>query len=254
MVHYLQIRITERKRQMKITFLGTSHGVPEPHRKCSCIMVEVGENIYFVDMGTPVVDEMRARGKNMDAVKGVFITHMHGDHTDGLVQFIDLLTWYFKTPDPVVVLPAPEIETAINLWLTGTQAGREKKIKYQKTEEGVVYDDGALKVTAIATKHCPDSFAYVLEAEGKCVLLTGDMANPGRDFPYPGKPLDLMIGESAHFPATDYLPVLEKVDVKKVCITHYSNKRLISVMELIAALTEKGIPALRASDDLEIIV
>ena len=239
---------------MKFTFLGSSHGVPEPDRKCSCIMVEVGENIYFVDMGTPAIDELRRMGKDVNAVKGVFITHMHGDHTDGLVQFVDLITWYFKTPDPVICLPRLEAAKVIDDWLQVTLNDAKKEIKYQKTEEGVVFDDGVLKVTAIATKHCPDSFAYVLEAEGKCVLITGDMANPGRDFPYPEKPLDLMIGESAHFPATDYLPVLEKVDVKKVCITHYSNKRLISVMELIAALTEKGIPALRASDDLEIIV
>ena len=237
---------------MKITFLGTSHGVPEPHRKCSCIMVEVGENIYFVDMGTPVVDEMRVRGKNMDAVKGVFITHMHGDHTDGLVQFIDLLTWYFKTPDPVVVLPAPEIETAINLWLTGTQAGREKKIKYQKTEEGVVYDDGALKVTAIATKHCPGSHAYVLEAEGKTVLCTGDLARPSEDFPYVGKPIDLMICESAHFPTTDYLPILDKIEVKKICVTHYSSKRMLTLYQFRDAMAERGEPITIATDGLEI--
>ena len=77
---------------MKITFLGSSHGVPEANRKCSCIMIEVGENIYFVDMGTPSIDELRKRGKSVDAVKGVFITHMHGDHTDGLIQFVDLIT------------------------------------------------------------------------------------------------------------------------------------------------------------------
>lgn len=35
---------------MKITFIGSSHGVPEPHRKCSCIMIEIGEQVYFIDM------------------------------------------------------------------------------------------------------------------------------------------------------------------------------------------------------------
>ena len=60
---------------MKITFLGTSHGVPEANRKCSCIMIEVGENIYFVDMGMPVVDELRTRGKSMAAVKGASLLH-----------------------------------------------------------------------------------------------------------------------------------------------------------------------------------
>ena len=37
---------------MKITFIGSSHGVPEPGRKCACFLLEAGENVYFVDMGT----------------------------------------------------------------------------------------------------------------------------------------------------------------------------------------------------------
>lgn len=239
---------------MKITFLGSSHGVPEPDRKCSCIMVEIGENIYFVDMGTPAIDEMRKRGMDVNAVKGIFVTHMHGDHTDGLIQFVDLITWYFKTPDPVICLPMIEAGKVIDDWLKVTLNGAQKEIRYHQTEAGVVYDDGVLKVSAIPTQHCQRSFAYLFEAEGKTVLFTGDLSNPGRDFPMVEQPLDLLICESAHFPATDYLPVLEKLDVKKVCVTHYSDKRLISVLEYIAALKEKGIPALRASDDLELRV
>ncbi|MBE5782776.1 MAG: ribonuclease Z [Clostridiales bacterium] len=241
---------------MKITFIGSSHGVPEPDRKCSSIMIEVKDKIYFVDMGTPAIDALRTRGRNIDDVKGVFITHMHGDHTNGLIQFVDLLTWYFKTPDPVICLPIMEAAQVIDNWLKVTLNNAPKEIKYQKTEAGVVYDDGTLKATAIPTQHCPHSFAYLLEAEGKAVLCTGDLKNPGVDFPTVAKEkaIDLLICESAHFPATDYLPVLEGSQVKKVCITHYSNKRLISVMECLAALSEKGIPALKASDDLELTV
>ena len=74
---------------MKITIVGSSHGVPEPDRKCSCIKVEIGGNIYFVDMGTPAIDEMRRRGDDVNAVKGVFITHMHGDHIGGLPAVLE---------------------------------------------------------------------------------------------------------------------------------------------------------------------
>jgi len=34
---------------MKILFLGTSHGVPEANRRCSCTMIEIGDKRYFVD-------------------------------------------------------------------------------------------------------------------------------------------------------------------------------------------------------------
>ena len=39
---------------MRLTFLGSSHGLPEANRKCSCILVEIGENRYLMDMGTDI--------------------------------------------------------------------------------------------------------------------------------------------------------------------------------------------------------
>lgn len=240
--------------QMKITFIGSSHGVPEPNRKCTCIMIEVGANVYFIDMGAPAIDELRTRGISIDAVKGVFITHMHGDHTDGLIQFIDLITWYFKTPNPAIHLPILEAAKVIDNWLKVTLNGAEKDIDYREVKEGPLFDDGVIKVTAIATQHCHKSYAYLIEAEGVTVLFTGDLRNPGVDFPAVAteKTLDLLVCESAHFPATDYLPVLEKCDVKKVYVTHYSDKFLASVLELQAALKEKDIPSVKATDNLQI--
>ncbi len=93
---------------MRITFIGSSHGIPEPNRKCSCTMVEIKGRYYFIDMGTPAIDHIVTAGIPIDAVKGVFITHMHGDHTNGLIHFVDLISWYFKTSDPTIFLPTDQ--------------------------------------------------------------------------------------------------------------------------------------------------
>ncbi|MBQ4619778.1 MAG: ribonuclease Z [Clostridia bacterium] len=240
---------------MKITFVGSSHGVPEANRKCQSIMITEKGNTYFVDMGTSAIDALRKRNIEIDTVKGIFISHMHGDHTNGLIQFIDLITWYFKTPDPVVCLPDLEAARVIDDWLTVTMNGNKKEINYKKTENGCVFDDGILKVTAIATEHCPNSYAYLIECADKRVLITGDLRNPNIDFPDAGdKMIDLVICESAHFAATEYEQVFPKYNIEKVCVTHYSDRFLGSVLELVKRLNEKGIGALRASDDLEIEV
>ena len=240
---------------MKITFVGSSHGVPEANRKCQSIMITEKGNTYFVDMGTSAIDALRKRNIEIDTVKGIFISHMHGDHTNGLIQFIDLITWYFKTPDPVVCLPDLEAARVIDDWLTVTMNGNKKEINYKKTENGCVFDDGILKVTAIATEHCPNSYAYLIECADKRVLITGDLRNPNIDFPDAGdKMIDLVICESAHFAATEYEQVFPKYNIEKVCVTHYSDRFLGSVLELVKRLNEKGIEALRASDDLEIEV
>ena len=239
---------------MKITVVGSSHGVPEANRKCASFLIEVGENVYFVDMGTPGIDALRSRGLAVEAVKGIFITHMHGDHTNGLIPFVDLITWYFKKADPDIYLPLPEAAEAIRAWLKVTLNGEEMKAKFHPVTPGVMYDDGVLKVTSIPTQHCHKSGAYLIEAEGKTVLITGDLKNPGIDFPAVAmeRPLDLVICESAHFPATDYLPVFAKCDIKKVCVTHYSNRFLASVLQLMQELQVSGKDFVMATDDLQL--
>ncbi len=241
---------------MKLTFIGSSHSVPEPHRKCSCIMLETGGNVYFIDMGTSAIDALRTRNISVDAVKGVFITHMHGDHTNGLIQFVDLITWYFRTPDPVICLPIPEAGQVIRDWLAVTLNVAKKEIHYRETQPGTVFDDGVLRVTAVATMHCHKSFSYIVEAEGKTVLFTGDLKHPSVDFPAPAMelPLDLIVCEAAHFEATSYLPVFEQCNIRNVCVTHYSDEFLPSVLTLCAELNARGLPAVRAMDDFTYVV
>ena len=239
---------------MKFTFIGTSHGIPEANRRCSCLMVETGGNIYFFDMGTHAIEALRNRGRSIEDVKGIFITHMHGDHTNGLIPFIDLITWYFRKVDPDVVLPDLEAVRVINDWLTVTQNGCQKAIRYHQARTGIVFEDGLLKVTAIPTQHCPGSHAYLLEAEGKSVLYTGDLANPEKDFPYVEQELDLLICESAHFPATQYLLVLEKQSIQKMCVTHYAPRFMEELYQTKRLLDKQGICMLIATDGLELSV
>ena len=239
---------------MKITFIGTSHGVPEAHRKCSCTMIEAGGNTYFVDMGTPAVDALRNRNIPVESVKGIFFTHMHGDHTNGLIPFIDICNWFFRDTDPLICIPNPEAAEVIKKWQDITLISPLREFRYKKTEEGVVFDDGVIKVTAVATQHCLNSFSYIVECEGKTVLFTGDLRNPGVDFPKLAmeKELDLVICESAHFFADAYLPVFEKCNIKRVCVNHYFEPFIPSVINLCDELNKKGIKAMRVIDDNEI--
>ena len=238
--------------KMRMTIVGSGHGVPEANRKCSCIMIEEGENLYFIDMGTSAMNALRDRGRSVESVRGVFITHMHGDHTDGLVEFIDLITWYFTDADPVVVLPDLRARDVLNDWLEVTQNGSSREIRYRRTQAGVVYDDHVLKVTAIPTQHCEGSHAYLLETENARVLCTGDLKGPSVDFPFVKGRLDCLICECAHFPATSYLPVFENIDVDWICFTHYSPKRMQSLYEVRQKLVESGKTVTIATDNLEL--
>jgi len=75
---------------MKITFLGTSCGVPQKDRYCSATLVESGGRAYLVDAGAPVTELMRERGMTPCDLSAVFITHMHGDHVGGCGRMKEL--------------------------------------------------------------------------------------------------------------------------------------------------------------------
>ena len=212
---------------MKITFLGTSHGVPEAHRKCTSVMLTVGGKHYIIDAGVMLCAELRQRQIDLHDVKAVFLTHMHGDHTNGLIEFTDLLTWYFKDVRPEIYVPEIKAFDGAAAWLAVTH-GEDKRNEmppYTEVKEGLFYDDGAVKITAIRTKHLPDrpAYGYMVEAEGRRVVFSGDMSgNNYEDFPAAAYelPCDLVVTEAAHCRLTNCLPTYGKLTAKKLIVSH----------------------------------
>ena len=242
---------------MKLTFFGSSHGVPEPGRRCASILIEVGENRYFIDMGTQSIEKLIDRKIPIDCVKAIFVTHMHGDHTDGLISFVDLCNWYFKTANPTFYLPgdALKAKSVIESWLS-CNGSEIRPFDFRQVTEGKLYDDGIIRLTAYKTMHTADSYAYLMEAEGKRVLFSGDLkGRTAEDFPLQAleNGLDLAICECAHFEATVYLPYFQnRQDVKKLCFNHYSDRFFPSVLAVENTLTH--IDTFHATDDMEILL
>jgi len=245
---------------MRIIFLGTSHGAPEPNRRCSSILIEIGEARYIIDMGTQSIEALATRGIHPETVKACFITHMHGDHADGLLSFIGLYSWRYKNANPEFYLPGntERCVAAIKEW--NACLGHEMRpFKFGHVDDGFVYRDENITLSAYRTMHIDHSFSYVLEAEGKRVYFSGDlgspaiMENPIADMPVEefDKGFDLAILELAHFSAPGkYYPILkDRANIKKICITHYSNRWLPTAFELIKLLPEQEI--VLATDGLE---
>ncbi|MBE6541935.1 MAG: ribonuclease Z [Ruminococcaceae bacterium] len=206
---------------MKIITIGTSHGVPEPHRRCTSTLLETNGRYYFIDVGTFVVEDVINMGLTIDDIKAIFITHPHADHSDGLPSLITLSGWYREQHDTVVVLPQEEMIGGLTAWLNSVER-LKSTINFRVTQEGDVYDDGFVKVSAVPTLHCKNSFAYYVEAEGKKLLFAGDMRSPDIDFPPRAfeEEFDLIVLEAAHFGPDGTLNALSKCNVKNVVYTH----------------------------------
>lgn len=213
---------------MKITFLGSSHGVPAPDRYCQSLMVEVGGSTYLIDAGAPITDCILRHGKTPMDIKAVFTTHSHGDHINGLHHFIDLVDWYYKEAAVDIYMTNDVVTKAMTDMLEALRGGayHADRIRMHLAAPGELWNDGTLRVTYIPTRHMEPraSYAILLEAEGKRVLVTGDLSQrlAKADFPTIAaeQELDAVICEMAHFGVPELTPYLETCKAKQFWITH----------------------------------
>lgn len=241
---------------MKITFLGTSHGVPAVDRYCSSAMVEIGEAVYLIDGGAPTGDLLIRYGISYDRIKAVFTTHIHGDHTLGMLGMLSLSNWYFKTSSYDVYMPTEEGIGAFKEIIRVTDSPLdETRIRMKVTAPGCFYDDGVLKVTAVPTRHMENSgsptYSLILDAEGKRVVFTGDMHyKDAADFPVIAKEesSDLIICEMAHFGHDVIIPIVGACPTKKVLFNHVWWKYEESMAGIKAANGNYPMPIIAVED------
>ena len=215
---------------MKITFVGSGHGVPSAQRYCSAVMVEVGASIYFIDAGAPIMDELLRMGRDINNVRAVFITHCHGDHLSGLPNMADLADWYYKDAKIGFYLPEQSTIDAIEALIVSTHGGRPLRegVDFYQYDEGFVYQDENIKLTAIPNKHIftqnRPSYCFLVEADGKRVLFSGDLSQhlALEDFPKlaMSEELDAFVCEMAHFTMDMLKPYLRKCTAKAVYFNH----------------------------------
>ncbi len=247
---------------MKITFLGTSHGLPQEKRYCSSLLLEVGERAYLIDGGAPVADILIKMGFDFSKIKAVFTSHSHSDHTYGMLQFISLCNWHSKAVNMDIFLTEQELSDAIkNLLLASDKGGfDEARLRLKLATEGEIYNDGTLKVTAIPTKHMEPypSFAFIFEAEGKRFIYTGDLkGKTAEDFPEIAltEPSDFIVTESAHFKVEVILEKLLNCPTKCAAITHIYSADIHATVDTIKSTAKTSkIPLFVPNDGDEFII
>lgn len=219
---------------MKLTVAGASHGVPEKHRFCTSLFLQVGENTYIIDAGAPISALLDQYDIPHSTVKGVFITHCHTDHINGLPAFCSELTWWngYKDCDPDFFYPDEVGMNAVVAWASQSFYLRDS-FKNHLYEEGLVFDDGVIKVTAIQNKHTNRSFSFLVEAEGKKLFFSGDLGYGFGEYLdlLGNKEYDLVVCEGAHHEPGTVNDMLAKTKTKQMIINHINLEREPALVE-----------------------
>ena len=207
---------------MQIKFLGTSDGYPEKERYCSCTVLTVSGRHYVIDAGCSLVSEMLKNDLHPADTAGVFITHMHGDHTNGLIEYVNLAIWAsrYRLKGPVY-LPTEEGRSAL-LALARAMDTQKYDIPMHVFTEGPVFEDENVRITAHRTRHTEASFGFLVEAEGKRVYFSGDMLKDISDCPdfVYELPTDLIVCECAHNCLPRIADKLNAMQTQRLIINH----------------------------------
>lgn len=174
---------------IKLTLLGTGAPPPVMNRFGPSILVEVRGRKFLFDAGRGALQRLGQLGVRWQDVDGVFFTHLHSDH---VVGFPDLwLTGWLVSPgrDRPLSVRGP---TGTRNMISHLERAYEFDIRFRVQDdraapdgvvvlaedlrEGVVLEEGGLKITAFEVDHEPvePAFGYRIDYGGRSVVLSGD--------------------------------------------------------------------------------
>ena len=178
----------------RVVMLGTGTPNADPRRSGPAVAIVVGDRSYIVDAGPGVVRRAAAAAEQgIDALapralRTVFLTHLHSDHTVGLPDLI-FTPWVLERDVPLALFGPPgseamvahllaAFEEDIRIRLDGLEPANPAGYRVTVTEvsEGVVYDDGTVRVTAFPVPHgsWPVALGYRFDTPDRSIVVSGD--------------------------------------------------------------------------------
>lgn len=147
---------------MKITFLGTSSGVPTKSRNVSGVALAAGENKgwFLIDCGEATQHQLLNTKLSTRNLSAIFITHIHGDHCYGLPGLLASTAMSGRT-EPLYLVGPKNIKTFID----GVIEATELFLTFPLEFLDVADLDGDRSINGIAVRtielsHRVKSFAY----------------------------------------------------------------------------------------------
>ncbi len=173
---------------MQLIILGSGSPLPDPGRAGPATLVRTGAGDLLFDCGRGVLMRAAAAGSAAGALRGLFLTHLHSDHTTDLNDIVTSRWITSFQPHPLPVY-GPVGATSL---VQATEAMLELDIGYRldhhadlqwrpsaevvECERGTVLQEGDVRVTSAPTDHAPvrPTVGFRVEEGGRSVVIAGD--------------------------------------------------------------------------------
>lgn len=182
---------------LHVAFCGTGSPVPSRDRGEACTAVIAGGRLFIFDAGEGAARTLSMMGLPLGKTEGVWLTHLHSDHFQGLGN-LGLQRWAGTSAATPLTVFGPEGVKEVTDGLTAAfRLDSTYRIAHHgeatippsgfglvgtAVAPGVVYDRNGVRITAFLVNHAPISpaYGYRVDYQGKSVTISGDTApTPG---------------------------------------------------------------------------
>lgn len=148
---------------IKVTILGCASAKPTANRHPSAQIVNVDEQYYLVDAGEGVQKQMFRYGINPLKLRGIFISHLHGDHVFGVFPLISTLGLYGRRTPLKIFAPRPfgEILESHLRYFDYDLPYEVEWVEVDTTAHRIIFENNSLEVWSIPLRHRVPASGYM---------------------------------------------------------------------------------------------
>ncbi|MBZ0264468.1 MBL fold metallo-hydrolase [bacterium] len=213
---------------MKLRFLGTSAGSPDPERASSSILVEGERGGLLIDVGEGASRRLQESDQWSQEVVSIILTHNHPDHIAGL-PFL-LFGWKGARRSLPVELFAPwQMMNDLPEFLGAIRLHPDRlpfPLLLQELKTGDFKTASGHELTAWHNNHLPvdedgrdGSYSLALSSSKGKILFSSDLESFDTMFPYLAGAHTLIL-ETAHINVRDAVRKGKASGVEKIYLTH----------------------------------
>ncbi len=203
-------------RQNKFVTLGTAAGpLADANRSQPANALIVGEDVFLVDAGDGAVGQLAKAGHRLQQVKGLFLSHLHLDHTGGVLAVLGLRV-QMQVEGTLHIYGPPGSKTFVDGLIAGLEPamkagsgmpGQEWRANVAVTElvQGDTVELDGLSVIVAENSHfaipqdsgLPEkakSLSFRFNLENRSIVYTGD-TGPSVNLQQLAKGADVLVSE-----------------------------------------------------------
>ncbi len=148
---------------MRLTFLGTSAGVPTRHRNVSALALERENESQWslFDCGEATQHQILKSRLSLYRLRRIFITHLHGDHLYGLCGLL-ASRGMLQADAPLELYGPPGLDSFLRHAMELSQLHLPFELRIRELNAGEILDFGPYRIETVALSHSITSYGYVL--------------------------------------------------------------------------------------------